>query len=233
MAANHNISLCLDPKHVFQSFDNLGNCNKIEGNFRYDFTDLVETCLKDYCANPYPDLGGCGTWDGTESFGFTVITTKGSQYFWSNDACFGVSDGVNVDIGGPGVLVSYLMQLGMVFYLWIILRSFRIFQLLISFCTRGKQLGEITAPTKQTKGKIIPKIRRFFNQHDRITKVVLVEFQEAQCFFMIASQATILLAKKSTTIFESNTMLSLWANNGMAGILSSAGLLPVVIDSIA
>jgi hypothetical protein len=46
---------------------------------------------------------------------------------------------------------------------------------------------------------------------------------------MIASQAAILLAKKSTTIFQSNTMPSLWANNGIAGVVSSAGILPIVM----
>ncbi|KAJ5836929.1 hypothetical protein N7447_002955 [Penicillium robsamsonii] len=48
---------------------------------------------------------------------------------------------------------------------------------------------------------------------------------------MIASQAAILLAKKSTTTFESNSVPSPWANNGMAGTVSSAGLLPVVMDA--
>ncbi|OQE35460.1 hypothetical protein PENCOP_c013G05370 [Penicillium coprophilum] len=228
MATNYT-ELCLDPKHVFQSFENLGNCsNGAEGSFSVNFNDLVETCLKDYCKSPYPDLGGCGKLGGGENFGFKVSTMKGNQSFGSS-ACLEVRDGVNTDIGGPGVFVSYLMQLAMVFYFWIVLRSFHIFSLLISFCTGGEQSHEKTPPTKRSKRKIIPKIRRFFNQHDRITKVILVEFQEAQCFFMIASQAAILLAKKSTTIFEAHTMPSLWANNGMAGIVSSAGLLPVVM----
>ncbi|KAJ5985937.1 hypothetical protein N7522_013133 [Penicillium canescens] len=193
------------------------------------FHNVVETCLNDYCRNPYPDLGGCGNWHGTASFPFVVNTTKGNQYFWNNFTCAGVSKGVNTDIGGPGVFVSYLMQLGIIFYFWILLRSFRLFPLLISFCARRKQPRETTPPTNQAEGKIIPRSRHCFAQHDRITKVILVEFQEAQCFFMIASQAAILLAKKSTTIFESNTMPSLRANNGVAGIVSSAGILPVVM----
>ena len=121
------------------------------------------------------------------------------------------------------------MQLGIIFYFWVLLRSFRLFPLLISFCARRKQPRKTTPPTNQTEGKIIPRIRHYFAQHDRITKVILVEFQEAQCFFMIASQAAILLAKKSTTIFQSNTMPSLRANNGVAGVVSSAGILPVVM----
>lgn len=121
------------------------------------------------------------------------------------------------------------MQLAIIFYFWILLRSFRFIPLLISFCTRQKQPCETTPPTNHNRRNVIPRIRHYFTQHDRITKVILVEFQEAQCFFMMASQAAILLAKKSTTIFESNTMSSLWANNGVAGIVSSAGVLPVVM----
>jgi hypothetical protein len=88
------------------------------------------------------------------------------------------------------------MQMGLIFYLWILLRSFRLFRLLISFCVGKKQSHKRTTPIAQTEGNIIPRIRHWFTEHDRIIRIVLVEFQEAQCFFMIASQAAILLAKK-------------------------------------
>ncbi|KAJ5125550.1 hypothetical protein N7526_007727 [Penicillium atrosanguineum] len=228
--ANHTLlSLCGDPKFVFQSFGNLGNCyNAIGDTSGSDFTKVVETCLTDYCKDPYPNLGGCGNWRDTASLSFVVNTTRDNQYFFNNATCAGVSNGVNTDIGGPGVFVSYLMQLGLIFYFWILLRAFRLCQLLIAFCTRRKQRRGAPS-TKQAGGTIIPRIRHFLNQHDRIARVILVEFQEAQCFFMMASQAAILLAKKSSSIFESNTMPSLWANNGIAGIVSSAGILPVVM----
>uniref|UniRef100_A0A093UPX4 Uncharacterized protein n=1 Tax=Talaromyces marneffei PM1 TaxID=1077442 RepID=A0A093UPX4_TALMA len=118
------------------------------------------------------------------------------------------------------------MQLGMVLYFWFLLHSFRLFPSIISFCTRTRQSQKTSPPTYQIKGDII---RHYFTRHDHILKVILLEFQEAQCFFMIASQAAILLATKSTTIFQSNTMPSLWANNGFAGVVSSAGILPIVM----
>ncbi|KAE8554141.1 hypothetical protein EYB25_002679 [Talaromyces marneffei] len=227
MATNDTISQCVDPRYIFQSFDNLGNCyNAIGGTLGPNITNVVETCLNDYCKNPYPALGGCGNWNGTASLPFIVSTTKGNQYFWNNDTCAGVKDGINTDIGGPGVFVSYLMQLGMVLYFWFLLHSFRLFPSIISFCTRTRQSQKTSPPTYQIKGDII---RHYFTRHDHILKVILLEFQEAQCFFMIASQAAILLATKSTTIFQSNTMPSLWANNGFAGVVSSAGILPIVM----
>jgi hypothetical protein len=104
MTTNHTNSLCVDPKYVFQSFDNLGSCyNAIGDAIGSEFNNVMETCLNDYCRNPYPDLGGCGKWNGTASFPFVVNTTKGNQYFWNNVTCAGVSKGVNTDIGGPGV----------------------------------------------------------------------------------------------------------------------------------
>lgn len=56
--ANHTLSQCTDPKYVFQSFDNLGNCYNAAGDtLAINFTNVVEKCLNDYCKNPYPDLG--------------------------------------------------------------------------------------------------------------------------------------------------------------------------------
>jgi hypothetical protein len=104
MGTNNTLSLCVDPKHVFQSFDNLGDCYDAIGDTSdSNFSKVVETCLNDYCKNPYPDLGGCGNWHGVASLPFIVDTTKGHQYFWNNATCAGVSEGVNTDIGGPGV----------------------------------------------------------------------------------------------------------------------------------
>lgn len=126
------------------------------------------------------------------------------------------------------VFVSYLMQLAMVFYFWLFLRSVRLFSSINAFFNRRKLRRE-TSSTKQGRGTIRPRLRHYIAQNDRILKVILVEFQEAQCFFMIASQAAMLLATKSNAIFASTTIRSLWANNGIAGVVSSAGIFPVVM----
>jgi hypothetical protein len=111
MATNNTLSLCVDPKYVFQSFNNLGNCyNAFADTLGSNFTNVVETCLNDYCNNPYPDLGGCGKWHGTASLPFVVNTIKGNQSFWNNATCAGVSEAVNTDIGGPGVRYSNYTQ---------------------------------------------------------------------------------------------------------------------------
>lgn len=104
MAANRTLLLCDDPKYVFQSFNNLGNCYTASGEAgTSNFTKIVERCLNDYCKNQYPDLGGCENWHGTTALPFVVSTTTSNQYFWNNATCAGVSKGVNTDIGGPGV----------------------------------------------------------------------------------------------------------------------------------
>lgn len=103
MAGNDTLSLCSDPKYVFQSFDNLAHCYATYGDTTgANFTHVVETCLTDYCEDPYPDLGGCGNWNG-RGIGPFAVYTQGNQSFWNNATCVGVSEGVNSDIGGPGV----------------------------------------------------------------------------------------------------------------------------------
>lgn len=109
MASNDTLSLCGDPNYVFRSFENLGNCyNAIGDTSGSNFTKVVETCLIDYCKDPYPELGGCGKWGATASLSFVVNNTHGNQSFWNNATCNGVSQGVNTDIGGPGVRHSPL-----------------------------------------------------------------------------------------------------------------------------
>lgn len=104
MAPNLTLSPCEDPKYVFQSFHNLGDCyTAIGGTENSSFTKIVEKCLIDYCKNPYSLLGGCENWHGTTHLPFVISTTASNQFFWNNATCAGVSEGVNIDIGGPGV----------------------------------------------------------------------------------------------------------------------------------
>ncbi|EEA25415.1 hypothetical protein PMAA_065250 [Talaromyces marneffei ATCC 18224] len=230
MATNDTISQCVDPRYIFQSFDNLGNCyNAIGGTLGPNITNVVETCLNDYCKNPYPALGGCGNWNGTASLPFIVSTTKGNQYFWNNDTCAGVKDGINTDIGGPGK-DTYILTKEQ--------QGFR----LLPDATRNGPLFLVSPPLISPlsihnlllhQNKAVSKDLTSHLSDQRGYHPTLLHparpHIEAQCFFMIASQAAILLATKSTTIFQSNTMPSLWANNGFAGVVSSAGILPIVM----
>lgn len=118
------------------------------------------------------------------------------------------------------------MQLAMIVYLWLGLRTFRLIPSITSLYRRARKRPLKRSYSSKTLGG---KIRSFFLQHDVVVQAILIEFQEAQCFFMVACQAAILGAKKFNGLFESTTLRSLWANNGAAGLVSSAGILPVVL----
>ena len=116
------------------------------------------------------------------------------------------------------------MQIGIVFYIFLFLRTFRLIPMVISFVARFRRSRQ----TESTNVRSV-KIYHYFEQHDLILKTVLVEFQEAQCFLMLASQAAILAAHNFQAVFEATNYQMLIANEGIASMVSMAGILPVVI----
>lgn len=120
------------------------------------------------------------------------------------------------------------MQAVMICCFWLFLRMFRLVPALGSLCSREKQRSQKSQTTRQAR-TARGQIGHFFSEHDLVLQAILVEFQEAQCFFMLASQAAILGAKRFNGVFDSYTLRSLWANNGVAGLISSAGVLPVIM----
>lgn len=117
------------------------------------------------------------------------------------------------------------MQLTMIFYFWFFLRAYRLIPKITTFIRRLTTKGHQPTPPKNPQSQL----RTLFSKHDTVLQAMLVEFQEAQCFFMLASQAAILGARSHKGIFQSYTIRALWANNGVAGIVCSAGILPIVI----
>lgn len=123
-------------------------------------------------------------------------------------------------------MIAYIMQLIMILYLWIFLRANRLIPTIITFARRILYKRNHPAPSTLTKTQ--SRLQALHFTHDTILQAILVEFQEAQCFFMLASQAAILGAKSHNAIFQSYTLRALWANNGVAGMVSSSGIFPVL-----
>jgi hypothetical protein len=62
-----------------------------------------------------------------------------------------------------------------------------------------------------------------------VLKSVLVEFQEAQCYFMVASQAAVLTTiVKGSQEFEAATFSQVQTNSEMAALIGYAGILPTI-----
>lgn len=70
--------------------------------------------------------------------------------------------------------------------------------------------------------------REYLATHAYVLKSILVEYQEAQCWFMIACQAATMFAMKYNQVFDASTLMSLLANNSVANVVAAAGILPIV-----
>lgn len=72
-------------------------------------------------------------------------------------------------------------------------------------------------------------VRTKVSQQLVILKSILVEFQEAQCFFMVASQAATIISLSSGPIgFNSTSLLQLGGNLFMALQVAATGVIPVI-----
>ncbi|KAL4890237.1 hypothetical protein BDV59DRAFT_204629 [Aspergillus ambiguus] len=227
-----DVGLCADPNYVFANFTNLMECDTAHG-FGYErtesnpYTRTVWNCVNEYCKSPDPSLNGCRNyyhepWPGGRPFNFTV--DRELQSLESYNVCFDIKNEANADIAGPGVYISYLLQLGIVFYLFLFLRAFRLIPTLVAWTNRLKHNPR---PDKTTQTAM----RRIFTQHDLALRTVLYEFQEAQCWFILVSLAAILAAQQYTRVYEASTLQALWSNQAIAAMVVSAGIIPILMGA--
>lgn len=81
----------------------------------------------------------------------------------------------------------------------------------------------------QSAEQTVSRAWKYFDQHDVALRTIVVDFQEAQCFFIVACQIAILTARAHTNVLNVSTKPTLWANHAVAGMVSSAGILPIVL----
>jgi hypothetical protein len=73
----------------------------------------------------------------------------------------------------------------------------------------------------------IHRVREGIENQTGVLNNILVEFQEAQCYFMIACQAAVLKTiNNGANIFQATNFAQLEANQSLAVLIGYAGLLP-------
>ena len=114
--------------------------------------------------------------------------------------------------------------------LWLIWMVLRFFKIIPKVCRQASWIGHKTNRKEfsESSAQRSHKIVRFLDKQDFILKSILVEFQETQCFFMVACQAVVLFAKKHHNIFAATNMVAVWSDHAIAGICAAAGSFPVV-----
>ncbi|KAJ5179977.1 hypothetical protein N7492_003187 [Penicillium capsulatum] len=114
--------------------------------------------------------------------------------------------------------------------LWLIWLVLRFFKIVPKVCRQASWIGRKANRTKfsETAASRSSKIIEFFDKQDFILKAILVEFQETQCFFMVACVAVVLFSKRHHNIFGASNMVNVWADHSIAGMCAAAGSFPVV-----
>jgi hypothetical protein len=113
------------------------------------------------------------------------------------------------------VLLSFVMQSAILLYIY--------FAVLIL-----KFIPAVTRCVRRTKKTRSILQVQFGQHHFSVLKSMLVEFQEAQCFFMLSFQCAALIALAAgPQVFEATSLMQLSANISMAKSVAFMGILPI------
>lgn len=128
-----------------------------------------------------------------------------------------------------------MAQIGIILYLWILIRTFKLVPTLYRYASAIiKQSNSLASA--QNRHKLSEKaqkraidIKEFLTTHDLVLKSMLVEFQEAQSFFMIACQAATLAGMRYNTILDATNLVMVWADRALSGMVAAGGILPIIL----
>ncbi|KAK9781904.1 putative TRP C-terminal domain-containing protein [Seiridium cardinale] len=141
------------------------------------------------------------------------------------------------DIIGPGVLISYMAQAVTGVLLWAVFASWSLTALAPQVEKIGPLLLSLFIPRARATlifTRISQRLRTYhmrFNQANptAILRLILVEFHEAQCFFIMSTQFAILIAHRFSN-FSSNTLwFGFIQDENSAALLAVCGVLPTVL----
>ncbi|KAI9793171.1 MAG: hypothetical protein M1833_000811 [Piccolia ochrophora] len=201
------------------------------------YRTAVTSCFKGYasylpaCVDPTASdcpLSACGDFLDADN----PMTYPMSRYRYGtgmsvsdciNAFCDGVGEtaSVNVDVGGVGVYASYYMQTGIVLLGVVMLNfwQFGIARRIVKLFRKGFKRGQDPLSKSQQIKQPPP------DQHkDRLIEA-LVDFQRAQCYFMMAIQTASIVGTKRGGL-EAETLQEIYVNYKFLNILSVGGFAP-------
>ncbi|ETS78634.1 hypothetical protein PFICI_10696 [Pestalotiopsis fici W106-1] len=145
----------------------------------------------------------------------------------------------NPDIIGPGVLISYMSQVIMGVLSWAIFALCSLAAVVIKADKLNSRFPSSFPPSPRvsrwlaTLSRTAGKFHETFLQANPIAilQMSVVEFQEAQCFFVMATQFAIFMARrKFSSNFSSNTSgFGFFQDENSATLLAVCGVLPMVL----
>lgn len=215
----------LDPESVSAAADfgffpeNVGVSNNI--------ATIIQQCLNEYCASPSGQCDAQASRSSAEVPATLCSTTQPHLCFKNTNICDSVYAPVVDDIAGIGIYASYWMQNGIALVAFALLRlfDFWIYYITIAllFCFSGFKKAKAKAETAKQMGL------RY-----RVPNLIsaLIEFQKAQCFFMIAVQAAAIIVVRGGG-FQAQTLQQLSNTYSAITLISICGFLPVVLTLVS
>ncbi|KAH6880748.1 hypothetical protein B0T10DRAFT_581400 [Thelonectria olida] len=174
--------------------------------------EAINDCAKASCNDD--SMGAC-----TLNVTFPASAADGEKgwmslyEFWnqlSKNICDDVKSSINVDIGGPGILISYIMQGSIALYAWGVVRVFTATRTINSFMAPFVWLYFRFEGKRATRPPFTELHPRFAGLLQRIkennfahsTSSFLAELQEGQCFVTLAVQIALWYANSEDAEFN-------------------------------
>ncbi|UPK96146.1 hypothetical protein LCI18_007081 [Fusarium solani-melongenae] len=144
--------------------------------------------------------------------------------------CEGIEVNVNSDVAGPGVLILYFIQMGKALYAWAYIVLPKIFNAMAAFT---RFLGRILHSFGFKRGiianrhSISKRLEKTNLAH--ATSTFLVEFHEAQCFFVISIEIALLYSGSRASSSGSTNRVALLLFSNLLSIFACVGAWPILL----
>ncbi|KAK7577687.1 hypothetical protein V3481_016229 [Fusarium oxysporum f. sp. vasinfectum] len=149
--------------------------------------------------------------------------------------CDRLESDINIDIAGPGVLITYITQTAMVVFAWLFFLLLKVNKFINTSTSIFTHLFRKRNPgpnllTHRVSG--LERLERTNLAH--ATSTFLAELHEAQCFFVVAIEIALINASSRSAIFTGadNWQSLLW-NRDSVQFLAGMGAWPIILGQIS
>ncbi|CAF3531757.1 unnamed protein product [Fusarium graminearum] len=144
--------------------------------------------------------------------------------------CYGLESDINIDIAGPGILITYITQTAMAVFAW---AFFLVLAVSDSIQNSTSILGCVFRKKNMDhRSSVLGFLGRTNIAH--ATSTFLAELHEAQCFFVAAIEIALINANSRPAIFTGadNWQSLLW-NRDSIRFLAGMGVWPIILAQIS
>ncbi|KLP03318.1 uncharacterized protein FFB20_02092 [Fusarium fujikuroi] len=149
--------------------------------------------------------------------------------------CDGLESDINIDIAGPGVLITYVTQTAMVVFAWLFFLLLKFNKFINTSSSIFTHLFRKRNPGPNLLAHRVSGLERLERTNlAHATSTFLAELHEAQCFFVVAIEIALINASSRSAIFTGaeNWQSLLW-NRDSVQFLAGMGAWPIILGQIS